>query len=169
MASFDRVFYNFHSLPPPIPTVLGEAQKKVGRDENNQRRLFIEKAMRIKNGDWRYNDVCLESSNKQESRVGCEKNEREFIEKQQKEKKSLTQKQLDPPKPKTAIKSKPRHPMPYIFKIVNGRRVCSNNNDKPSYSKKNDKIHLDMECCLDPDEIPNSNCYYDPKKYGKYL
>lgn len=54
-------------------------------------------------------------------------------------------------------------------KSFNGLRVCAKSNDKPSKSDKNKKGHMDMECCLDPDEIPNPNCYYDPKKYGKYL
>ena len=68
-----------------------------------------------------------------------------------------------PPKPKITA------PMPYIFKVVNGRRVCSNKNDHPSKSKQHKGKHMDMECCLDPDEYPNPNCYYPPDKYGKYL
>lgn len=28
---------------------------------------------------------------------------------------------------------------------------------------------MDMECCLDPDEIPNPHCTYEAKKYQKYL
>lgn len=59
--------------------------------------------------------------------------------------------------------------MPYIYKMKDGRRVCSTKNDKPGKSKKNKKIHMDMECCLDPDETPNPNCYYPEEKYGKYL
>jgi hypothetical protein len=60
-------------------------------------------------------------------------------------------------------------PMPIWFAWSGGRRVCAKANDKPSYSDKNKKKHLDMECCLDPDEYPNPNCYYPPGKYGKYL
>jgi hypothetical protein len=60
--------------------------------------------------------------------------------------------------------------MPFIYKADSlGRKVCGTKNDKPSKSNKNKGKHLDMECCLDPDEYPNPNCYYDPKKYGKYL
>lgn len=63
-------------------------------------------------------------------------------------------------------------PMPATFTVdAAGRRVCEKKNDKPRKSKENNKgkIHMDMECCLDPDEIPNPNCYYDPGKYRKYL
>lgn len=50
-----------------------------------------------------------------------------------------------------------------------GRRICANKNDHPAKSKKGKGKHLDMECCLDPDEYPNPHCYYSPDKYGKYL
>lgn len=70
---------------------------------------------------------------------------------------------IAPSKPKISA------PMPVSYKIVNGRLVCDKKNDKPGKSKKNKKKHLDLECCLDPDEYPNPHCYYDPKKYGKYL
>ena len=59
--------------------------------------------------------------------------------------------------------------MPYIYEVKNGKRVCNKKHDKPSMSEKYDKKHMDMECCLDPDEYPNPNCYYPPEKYGKYL
>jgi hypothetical protein len=47
--------------------------------------------------------------------------------------------------------------------------VCAKKNDKPGKSNKGKSKHLDMECCLDPDEYPNPWCYYPPEKYGKYL
>jgi hypothetical protein len=68
-----------------------------------------------------------------------------------------------PPKPKITA------PMPASYKKVNGQLVCAKKNDKPSKSKKNKGKHMDMECCLDPDEYPNPHCYYPPAKYGKYL
>jgi len=68
-----------------------------------------------------------------------------------------------PPKPMITA------PKPVSFKIENGLMVCAKKNDKPSKSKKNKERHLDMECCLDPDEYPNPWCYYDPQKYGKYF
>ncbi len=45
---------------------------------------------------------------------------------------------------------------------VGGKMMCAKKNDKPRKSKKNNKgkIHMDMECCLDPDEIPNPWCTY---------
>lgn len=66
--------------------------------------------------------------------------------------------------------AKIKAPKPVSFKKDElGRRVCAKKNDKPGFSKQNKGKHLDMECCLDPDEYPNPHCYYDPKKYGKYL
>ena len=75
------------------------------------------------------------------------------------------------PKPKPVL-PKVAGPMPATYKKdVLGRRVCEKSKDKPSKSKENNKgkTHMDMECCLDPDEYPNPHCYYDPGKYGKYL
>lgn len=75
------------------------------------------------------------------------------------------------PKPRPAT-PKFNAPMPATYKKdALGRLVCAKKNDKPGKSKDNNKgkIHLDMECCLDPDEYPNPHCYYDPAKYGKYM
>lgn len=60
-------------------------------------------------------------------------------------------------------------PKPYVYKTENGRKVCNRKNDHPGKSKKGKRYHMDMECCLDPDEYPNPHCYYPPEKYGKYL
>jgi hypothetical protein len=69
-----------------------------------------------------------------------------------------------PPKPKITA------PMPFIYKIDSqGRRVCNKKNDKPAKSNQHKGKHMDMECCLDPDEYPNPWCYYPKDKYGKYL
>lgn len=63
------------------------------------------------------------------------------------------------PKP---VSPKPRitAPFPVSFKKVSGRLVCAKSNDKPSKSKQNKGKHLDMECCIDPDEYPNPHCSY---------
>lgn len=68
-----------------------------------------------------------------------------------------------PPKPKVNA------PMPVSYKKVGERLVCAKKNDKPSKSNTNKKKHMDMECCLDPDEYPNPHCSYEAKKYQKYL
>lgn len=60
------------------------------------------------------------------------------------------------PKPKPKITA----PRPVSAKIVNGKLVCAKKNDKPRKSKQNKGKHLDMECCLDPDEYPNPWCTY---------
>ena len=73
------------------------------------------------------------------------------------------------PKPVVALKPRINAPFPLVFKRSGGRLVCSNKNDHPSKSKQNKGKHLDMECCLDPDEYPNPHCYYPTDKYGKYL
>lgn len=70
-----------------------------------------------------------------------------------------------PPKPRiTAPK-----PLAATKRDAQGRMVCAKKNDKPGKSNKGKSKHLDMECCLDPDEYPNPWCYYPPEKYGKYL
>lgn len=56
------------------------------------------------------------------------------------------------------------------IKAINGRKVCLDmKHDNPSKSGSNKKGHIDTECCLDPDETPNSLCYYPPEKYGKLI
>ncbi|OGI26705.1 MAG: hypothetical protein A2359_03445 [Candidatus Moranbacteria bacterium RIFOXYB1_FULL_43_19] len=59
-----------------------------------------------------------------------------------------------PPKPKITA------PKPVSYKVVGGRLVCAKKNDKPRKSRQNKGKHLDMECCLDPDEYPNPWCTY---------
>jgi len=54
-------------------------------------------------------------------------------------------------------------------KRLNGKPACAKKNDHPARSKNNPAGQIDGECCLDPDEIPNANCYYPPEKYGKLL
>ncbi len=60
------------------------------------------------------------------------------------------------PKPKPVITAK----RPVSAKLVNGKLVCAKKNDKPKKSDKNPPGHMDMECCLDPDEVPNPWCTY---------
>ncbi|HAV11165.1 MAG TPA: hypothetical protein DCX32_01315 [Candidatus Moranbacteria bacterium] len=61
-------------------------------------------------------------------------------------------------------------PFPHMYKKdAAGRLVCPKDHDKPRKSKKGKGVHMDMECCLDPDETPNPHCYYPVEKYGKYL
>ncbi len=73
-------------------------------------------------------------------------------------------------RPKVPVKPKITAPKPVSYRIDSqGRMVCAKKNDKPSKSKKDKGKHLDMECCLDPDEYPNPWCYYPVDKYGKYL
>ena len=62
-------------------------------------------------------------------------------------------------------------PMPLVYARDSlGRLVCNKgSHDHPQKSDQNKGKHLDMECCLDPDEYPNPHCYYSQTKYGKYL
>ncbi len=64
-----------------------------------------------------------------------------------------------PPKPR-----RPKARVPVGAKIVNGKYVCKKKHDYVGKSKKNNKgyLHLDLECCLDPDEYPNPWCTYRP-------
>ncbi|NTW14237.1 MAG: hypothetical protein HGA31_04380 [Candidatus Moranbacteria bacterium] len=73
------------------------------------------------------------------------------------------------PVPIRTIRPTINAPFPRSYKNVGGRLVCAKKNDHPSKSNKNKQGHMDMECCLDPDEVPNPHCYYPPDKYGKYL
>ena len=79
------------------------------------------------------------------------------------------------PKPKiTVVKPRINAPRPDAETARDslGRMICKDlKGDKPHKSRVNNKgkQHLDMECCLDPDEYPNPWCYYPPSKYGKYL
>ncbi len=73
-------------------------------------------------------------------------------------------------RPQAIIRQKINAPMPVWYKKDSlGRMVCAKKNDKPEKSDKNKKKHLDMECCLDPNEYLNPHCYYEPAKYGKFL
>ncbi len=64
-----------------------------------------------------------------------------------------------PPKPR-----RPKARIPGGAIVVNGRYVCKKKHDYVGNSKKNNKgyLHMDMECCLDPDEYPNPWCTYRP-------
>ena len=68
-----------------------------------------------------------------------------------------------PPKPK-----RPAARIPGGAKVVNGRYVCKKKKDYVGKSKNNNKgyLHLDLECCLDPDEYPNPWCTYRPGELG---
>lgn len=71
------------------------------------------------------------------------------------------------------MRTKPRIGAPKPFAETGGGgyggMTCAKKNDHPTKSDQSKKKHLDMECCLDPDEYPNPWCNYDPAKYGKYL
>ncbi|QQR78221.1 MAG: hypothetical protein IPJ68_04010 [Candidatus Moraniibacteriota bacterium] len=43
---------------------------------------------------------------------------------------------------------------------VNGKNVCAHKDDDPHKSYQGKKVHIDRQCCLDPDEIPNPRCHY---------
>lgn len=65
------------------------------------------------------------------------------------------------------VRPKPKPPVPKITarkpvaaKRVGGKLVCAKKNDKPQKSDKGKGKHLDLECCLDPDEYPNPWCSY---------
>jgi len=49
---------------------------------------------------------------------------------------------------------------PVSAKVAGGKLVCANKNDHPHKSHQNNLGHLDLECCLDPDEKPNPWCTY---------
>lgn len=108
--------------------------------------------------------ICEEAKNQKQSSGICGKDDEEEIKKIVEEEKAEMRKIMARRKP--AI----RAPGPYVFeKDEAGRKVCNKKNDHPGKSKQNKGKHMDMECCLDPDEIPNPHCFYSQSKYGKYL
>lgn len=63
------------------------------------------------------------------------------------------------PKPKPpAPKFSARRPV--AAKKVGGKLVCAKKHDDPHKSDQGKGKHLDLECCLDPDEYPNPWCSY---------
>jgi len=64
-------------------------------------------------------------------------------------------------RPQVKLKPKITARKPVSAKIVGGKLVCAKKNDHPRKSRNgNKKGHLDLECCLDPDEMPNPWCAY---------
>lgn len=62
--------------------------------------------------------------------------------------------------PNSVRLAKAQSPPPVSAKKVNGKWVCANKKDKPGKSDKNRRAHIDRQCCLDPDEVPNPHCTY---------
>lgn len=62
--------------------------------------------------------------------------------------------------PNSVRLAKAQSPPPVSAKKVNGQWVCANKKDKPGKSDKNRRAHIDRQCCLDPDEVPNPHCTY---------
>jgi hypothetical protein len=71
---------------------------------------------------------------------------------------------------KSPFKPRISAPRPVSAKAVGGKLVCAKKNDHPGKSQNGNKPgHMDMECCLDPDERPNPWCSYTNSIYQKYL
>lgn len=106
-------------------------------------------------------ESCKKDKDQKRSSDLCGKDDEELVNKIEREKLAEINKLIK----RVVVKA----PAPYVFAVIGGKRVCNKKNDHPSKSGNNKKGHMDMECCLDPDEVPNPNCYYNPAKYGKYL
>ena len=57
-------------------------------------------------------------------------------------------------------------PKPRTAKKVNGKYVCAGGDDI-HWSLTNKPGHLDLQCCLDPDETPNPWCSYSAENLAK--
>ncbi|MDO8529182.1 MAG: hypothetical protein Q7S18_00760, partial [bacterium] len=108
-------------------------------------------------------EQCQEDKAQKKSSELCGKDDEEALKKLEAEERK--KRSFANPERKPIIRAS----LPADFRVVAGRRVCSKSNDHPGKSNKGKGKHMDMECCLDPDEYPNPNCYYSPGKYGKYL
>lgn len=62
--------------------------------------------------------------------------------------------------PNSVRLAKVQAPLPISAKKVNGQWVCANKKDKGRKSDQNKRAHIDRQCCLDPDEVPNPHCTY---------
>jgi hypothetical protein len=47
--------------------------------------------------------------------------------------------------------------------LTDGKQICSAKNDHPSGGGS---LHIDEDCCPDPNETPNPRCYYTPAQRG---
>lgn len=48
-------------------------------------------------------------------------------------------------------------------RVYISKPMCANKNDHPQYSKQHKGLHMDEDCCMDPDEWPNPRCAYSAK------
>lgn len=155
---FDRRFDIYHKMTNAQAKESAEMENR----ENDHLNMDIDSVNKYKMKS--QEDICADSKGKKQTSFLCGKDDEEELKKIAEEEKREAIRMSEKRKPKV------RGPMPYVFKKDSmGRKVCNKKNDHPSKSDKNKKGHMDMECCLDPDEIPNPNCYYSPSKYGKYL
>jgi len=69
----------------------------------------------------------------------------------------------DPKNPNSIVIDISQAPPPASGKKVGDRWVCAKKNDHPRKSTQGKGIHVDRQCCLDPDEIPNPWCDYSYK------
>jgi len=48
-------------------------------------------------------------------------------------------------------------------RVYVAKESCAKKNDHPGKSKKGKGLHMDEDCCMDPDEWPNPRCVYSAK------
>jgi hypothetical protein len=124
----------------------------------------------VQKGNFRY-DIVPIANDKAESPANIEQDVNQYFPEYKEVVSSL--KFIPVTKPsvsKTVSKPRISAPRPVSAKVVGGRLVCAKKNDHPGKSQNGNKPgHMDMECCLDPDERPNPWCSYGNPIYQKYL
>lgn len=164
--SSDMIFENKPLIENPNPklhSMIRSDDKEVeGRDSDEKEFRNIKDLNKVVMDQ---DEMCQVNKTKEKCNELCVKNEEEILEKWQKEERERLAKIRSAQPARRVINA----PVPYVYAKVDGRRVCNRKNDHPKKSKNNEPGHMDMECCLDPDEIPNPHCHYSVEKYGKYL
>ncbi len=51
-------------------------------------------------------------------------------------------------------------------RVYTAKESCAKKNDHPHKSKQGKGLHIDEDCCIDPDEWPNPRCAYSAKSLG---
>jgi hypothetical protein len=62
--------------------------------------------------------------------------------------------------PNSVLLARSQSPLPVSAKKSGGRYVCAKKSDSGQKSDQNKRAHIDRQCCLDPDEVPNPHCSY---------
>ncbi len=172
------IVYSFsHKISDLIfPEVLAKSLVPVireGEDEikgQSRSRYKMKSVSLLDDSSGFYDEACQKSSEKKFNQQLCQGRQAEILAENMYREEQEQKEKLEAQKKARSFIRKVRAPMPKaeVRKDEFGRLICKKKNDDPGKSNKGKGKHMDMECCLDPDEYPNPNCYYG-SEYKKYL